>query len=702
MNSLNLIPWRTRSDLVSVSATGDSGTVVKDPLKNEFYEFSEIEFFILNSLKSTHTLESLQQHIFNDFDAQIDPSEIGAFVQRLGELNLARRLGLNDGKRLLDQSQRQSWFSAIQPLLGFLSIRFPGIYPGRLLQLLRPVGFLLFNPASLILFTIIVVATILFAVLNIQSLAEKVPTLAALVAPDHLFILFIGFVLVKIFHELGHALSCQFVGRECTEIGLMLLVFMPCLYCDVSDIWQEKSRRKRILVSLAGVLVELFVAVVCFWMWQFSIEGKFSAAMFSLMIVTSLNTVFINGNPLMKFDGYYVLADAFGVSNLASESRNAMMNFLKQVFTVTYVKATSQSRWLVAYGFSVIVYRFFILFAIAIGVYSVFDSVQLSQVGRLFVAMLLFVSILPLAAVFQQATRTSFRSINYYSIAALIVSLMLLSIFVLKLTFNYRVNGIAELRAAGAEPVFAPADGFFQSFVTDGDNVTKNQHLGQIDSFDVEIAIAEIESRVAEIDQQLESLVQQNGIEIAARVEFLKEQKQSRLEELGEANKRLATLEIKSPSNGLLMSRIINVTDPLDNEEIRTNDYFFTSGHMTYLQRGDLIGYVGSPDTIEGFAKIAERDIQFVRIGQSVRVMLGPSVTTGKVTEIELENVSDPAQNVYAQSTKVLDENFYTVKFEIQDCRGARVNSRKKCVVLGQRTTLFDFIKHSLQIHFDN
>ncbi len=131
----------------------------------------------------------------------------------------------------------------------------------------------------------------------------------------------LALAVVKVLHELGHALTCKHFGGDCHEIGVLLLFFTPCLYCNVSDAWLFPGKWPRIAVSAAGIAVEVFLAAIATFLWWFSIPGVFNTLCLNIMIVCSLNTLLINGNPLLRYDGYYVLADLLDVPNLGQQSR---------------------------------------------------------------------------------------------------------------------------------------------------------------------------------------------------------------------------------------------------------------------------------------------------------------------------------------------------------------------------------------------
>ena len=115
-------------------------------------------------------------------------------------------------------------------------------------------------------------------------------------------------------------------------MGIIFLVFMPCLYCEVSDVWTQENKWKRIFVSAAGVIVEIAIAVMCFWAWMFVADGKLAALLFSIMMITSFNTLLVNGNPLMRFDGYYMLSDYWEIPNLSTRASRLLSDHLTGLF----------------------------------------------------------------------------------------------------------------------------------------------------------------------------------------------------------------------------------------------------------------------------------------------------------------------------------------------------------------------------------
>src|SRR5262249_17828777 len=135
--------------------------------------------------------------------------------------------------------------------------------------------------------------------------------------------------IVKLIHEFGHGLSCKHYGGEVHEMGLLFLVFSPCMFCNVSDAWTLPNKWHRIIISAAGIYVELVIAAIATFVWWNTPANPFvNNLALSLMVVCSVSTVVFNANPLMRYDGYYVLADWIEIPNLRERSNR----FLKNLF----------------------------------------------------------------------------------------------------------------------------------------------------------------------------------------------------------------------------------------------------------------------------------------------------------------------------------------------------------------------------------
>jgi len=141
----------------------------------------------------------------------------------------------------------------------------------------------------------------------------------SVLAPDNLVLLYVGLILAKAVHEFGHAMACRRFGGEVHVMGIMFMVFTPMPYVDVTSAWAFRSRWQRILVGGAGMLTELFLAALATFIWANTGAGTLHSLTYNMMFVASVSTVLFNANPLMRFDGYYILADLLDIPNLYTQ-----------------------------------------------------------------------------------------------------------------------------------------------------------------------------------------------------------------------------------------------------------------------------------------------------------------------------------------------------------------------------------------------
>ena len=317
------IQFRKRSDLVVVPSSGTlAGWTVKDPLTLQYFQLQAEEYSILEWLDGKVTLSGLVTRLGERFpSSQISAENVSQFVTSLLRSGLLAATNVGFGKRLADQNDHATRTGRLRKLGSLLSIRFRGVDPDRFLEAIQPATRLLLSKASLLAIGSLIAAAMLFAFGNIEAIVRRMPDLAYLVNARNLPLILLTFVLIKVFHELGHAVVCKHFGGECHEIGVILVALMPLLYCSVTDSWMQTRKWPRIAVSLAGVLVELTLAAGCLFLWLGSSHGPEGTFFLNVMLVCSVDTVLFNVNLLLRYDGYYVLSDLVGIPNLATEAK---------------------------------------------------------------------------------------------------------------------------------------------------------------------------------------------------------------------------------------------------------------------------------------------------------------------------------------------------------------------------------------------
>lgn len=263
-------------------------------------------------------------------------------------------------ERATKQRRRKLTMSFINPL----AIRIPVLDPDKFLTATMPMVRGLFGWFGLLLFVSVVGYALLLAGVHWTELTENITD--RVLAAESLLMLLFTYPLVKALHELGHGYAVKRWGGEVHEIGIMFLVFMPVPYVDASNASAFQEKWRRALVGSAGILVEVFLASLAMFVWVNVDEGLVRAFAFNVMIIGGVSTLFFNGNPLLKFDGYYVLTDVIEIPNLGIRG-NRYIGYLIQryLFGVkdaeSPVTARGEAPWLFCYSIASFCYRLFIV-----------------------------------------------------------------------------------------------------------------------------------------------------------------------------------------------------------------------------------------------------------------------------------------------------------------------------------------------------
>ncbi|MEL7498545.1 MAG: HlyD family efflux transporter periplasmic adaptor subunit [Planctomycetota bacterium] len=708
MKQEHIIPWLTRPDLESVltGAAAQSQIVVKDQVRNEFFHFGEVEFFILESLKQRTSAERLQVAVERRFGVRLSIDEIEAYVHRLAGDNLLVAMRLGDGERLYHQFEKLQRSQWTQGALGILSVKFPGFHPGGLLRLLSVPGWFLFHPITIALVMAAALATLGFALLSLDVLSTKVPSFAELTDPVYLALMLIGFVMVKILHELGHGLSCQRSGRECNEMGILLLVGIPCMYCDVSDMWTQPSRWQRIMVSLAGVFVEVAISVVCFWGWYGSVDGTLHSLLFGMMLITSVNTLFVNGNPLMRYDGYYALSDFLEIPNLANAAKELFQQRLLNLFVVsesTFL-LNQKSKTLMTYATLANVYRVMIMFAIGWAAWTFFEGQQLKSIGSSLVILLVVLTLVPIAMSFQKFAGAAWKQgLRISNVTIAVVLLVVIWLCLANIQFSYRVYGSAEIELADAKHLFAPADGQLKVDVMDGQSIESGEPIAEIIDDELRLEIVVAQNELEEMDVRLQALAVSERNDAAGEIEFWNQRKSTLVARLEKLKQRFSELKIVSPKDGIIIARKIPLMQQSADDAalpVLSGSRFEPRNAGSHVTRGETLCYIADPGRSRGYLKVDESEIEFVKINQTVRIYVPHTARSiaGTVTRISLESEQETeAINMNSSGDPI---RFFRVEFDFESDFAVRVGATHWAVIECETMTPLDYLSRWWQTSF--
>jgi putative peptide zinc metalloprotease protein len=344
--------------------------IIKDPISLRYYRLKDNERFLLDFMDGKHTLEDAQKA----YEAQYRPDrlkleDVEGFAQQLVTGGLAENDSPRAGRQLFERrkkKRRQEW---IQTLTNILYIKIPVIDPDRLLApMTRWLGWI-FTPLFFLASITLMLSAVVLVAVNFNKFLDKLPDYHEFFSFQTVVYLWAALAVVKVIHEFGHGLSCKKFGGEVHEMGFLLLCLSPALYCNVSDAWTLPNKWHRIIISSAGIYVELVIASIATWVWWYTPTQPFIHNLaLALMVVCSVSTVVFNANPLMRYDGYYVLSDWLEIPNLRERSNRFLKNLVlehclgvevqpegymalwRKVLFVLYAITSYIYRWVVTFG----------------------------------------------------------------------------------------------------------------------------------------------------------------------------------------------------------------------------------------------------------------------------------------------------------------------------------------------------------------
>ena len=307
---------------------GEPAYVVSDPITFQNHRLSLQDYEILISLRPDRKLDDIFQSLVEEGRLREEERErFFEFVlnlHRLGFLNLP----VSDDKLLYRRYVARKQMQRKRRIVGFLFIQIPLWRPDRFLQSRKRFADLAFSPVALILWTLLVLAA--GSVLVGRWGAFRAP-MNGLLATQNLPLIWITLIVLKGLHEFGHAFACRHYDVHVPEMGVMLMAGTPCAYVDATASWSLTRRYQRIVIGLAGMYFEFFIAAVAVFVWAFTQPGLVNDLAFNAVLLAGVVTALFNINPLMRYDGYYIFGDLVEIPNLRARSTEYTLAVLRRI-----------------------------------------------------------------------------------------------------------------------------------------------------------------------------------------------------------------------------------------------------------------------------------------------------------------------------------------------------------------------------------
>ena len=646
------VTLRRRGDLVVNRQVyqGQAWWVVKDPISLHYFRFRPEEYALLDMLDGRTSLDALKEQ----FEARFPPrritvDELSRFIATLHRSGLVIGDRPGQGPQLFERRRQRIWREWMAWLANIMSMRFRGIDPDWLLERLDPWFGWLFSPPAIAAALVFVASALLLVLVNFDVFRAKLPEFHQFFAAGNWLYLAVALGVTKILHEFGHGLSCKHYGGECHEMGMMLLVFTPCLYCDVSDSWMLPSKWKRAAIGAAGMYVEVIIASIATYLWWNSHPGVFNQLCLDVMFVSSVSTILFNANPLLRYDGYYILSDVLEIPNLRQKANTILQRlasrwclgikqqddpFLPQrnlgLFAL-YAVASSLYGWVVTAS-------------IFLFVWNVFKPYRLEVLGQ----------ILALGAVWGLVIRPLQGIIKFFkvpgrrdevkpkNVAVTAVVAAALAAGIALIPLPQRVWCPTELRPRGEEMVYVTVPGRLERLaVKPGAVVKRGDELARLVNVDLDLEIADLEGKATQYESRLKSLERERFSDPAAGLEIgtVKESLASLREQLARKHQDRRELVLVAPRDGVVLPPM-----SLKSQGEQGGKLPAWSGNAlddrnlgAIFQEGTVLCMVGEPERFEAVMVVDQSEVEFVADGQPVDLKLNSfpwQTFRGKVDQI--------------------------------------------------------------------
>ncbi len=647
---------RRRRDIISVPQvfSGRRLWAVKDPVTLRYFHLREEEFRVFEALDGNLSLAEIQQAFQSRFaPRRLTLGQLQSFLGLLHQEGLILADAPGQSGELLKRAQSSRRKKLLEGLTNILAIRFRGIDPQPALDFVIKHCQRLFSWWTLAGCASIVLTAVALVATRFDEVRSRLPEFDSFLNPATLLWLSLALALTKVLHELGHALTCRYFGAECHELGLLLLVFTPCLYCNVSDAWMISSKWRRAAIGAAGVAVELVLAGGCTLLWWFSEPGLLNSLCLNIMIVSSLSTLLFNGNPLMRYDGYYILSDLIEIPNLAQAGAGVLREEAGELVLGIPAHRDSehsprQRLFLVVYSICSIVYRAAVIAGILWFLHGLLKPHHLELLSML-IALLVASGLagIPLwqaARFVQHAYWSRQMQTRRAVVSSLVIAGCLAALLLAPLP--HHVAAPVVLEAESAQQVYVSVAGTLREGVEFGSAIRVGNNVAVLENLELKLEIARLRGQRDEQKLRLENLKRRQTRDgnAAAQIPTAEESLADLEERLARRLEDDERLAITAPSSGTVLPvRRKPRTYASENLESWSGSPLDAWNRGCYVESGTALCQIGDPNKLEATLVIDQSDIEFIRPGQAVEIQLDQhsgrvlSGTIREIAEIDLK-----------------------------------------------------------------
>jgi putative peptide zinc metalloprotease protein len=623
--------------------------VVKDPLSLKYYRFEDEEFSLLQMLDGVASADQIKRKFDYEFAPQkISLQELYQFVGSLYRNSLLVSEAPNQGIELKRRGEKNRHAEFRQSLTNILAIRCKGFDPDRLLGgVNRWCGWFFTWPAFVCVLLLGICAGGLL-VTQFETFQSKLPNFQDFFAAKNWIWLALVMAATKILHEFGHGMACKKFGGQCHEMGFMLLVLTPCLYVNVSDSWLLPDKWKRAFIAAAGMYVELVLASMAVFVWWFSLPGMVNQLALNVIFICSVSTLLFNANPLLRYDGYYILSDLLEIPNLRAKATSILQRTAGQWLLGIEVRPDPflpvRQQWLFAiFSIAAAAYRWVITFSIFWFMYRLMEPYGFKIVGQLIALTAIYGLVgMPLVQLYKFfsvpgrfGTVKPIRvTVSAIAIVAILAAMMLIPI-------PHHVYCSFYVQPRHAANVYVDVPGRLEMVYTQPNcEVEENQPILVLSSQKLTIQLASMQTKLDLAKTEHENVLQarSSNDNEAQRIEEVQASVQTASANLAKRLGDVERLVVRAPVKGYFIP-------PARIKKRKTDSGELGRWHGTPLEERNIGAYLDQqtfvgqivPDmtALEAVLAIDQSDIEFVRADQPVEMLIHqlPAKTHHSVTQ---------------------------------------------------------------------
>ncbi len=567
--------------------------VLQDSTGGKYHRLSPGAYALVSRMDGIQTMQELWDDACrNGGDAIPTQDEMVELLMQLHSNDLLHCDVTPDTVELFERYKKRKKLKWKQWLTQPTSLKIPLLDPEAFLTRWVHLFPWLFSPRGAILWLVVVLPSILLAGEHWNELTLNLSD--HVLSSGNLLVLALVYPVVKAIHELGHGFATKVWGGSVHEMGLMFLIFVPVPYVDASAASAFRSKQRRIIVGAAGMLAEVFLAAIAMYAWVLVEPGVVRAVAFNVMLIAGVSTVIVNGNPLLRYDGYYILADLIEIPNLGQRGQKYLTYLSdRYLFGAKEIESPdetlSEKRWLASYTVISWFYRIFVTVSIILFVASEFFI--FGVILAVWAAFGLFIMPLWKAGkhLLESPTLHRYRS---RAIKLLISTLVVALLFGLYVPMPLRTQTEGVVWLPDQALVRAGVNGTVQGWLVEpGTLVQKGTALIMMDDPLLVTELAVARAKVAEIQARYNVQQFLNPVQGDILLQQLEHEKIS----LERVNERYQKLIIYSEVEGVL-------TVPKSQD---------MAGQ--YFKKGELLGYLMDPRQLIARVAVTQDNIDLVR-----------------------------------------------------------------------------------------